>query len=522
MTRKSNSYHLGRSTLNFVSPVIVRRAAALLLFCIVAAAPAHGQTDSVATRLDLLFDGPDFANAFWGALVVDATTGDTLYARNAAKSFVPASNAKLYTTTAALDVFPPDTRLDTRLYARGTISNGRLDGDLIVRGGGDPSIGPRFADGSYTQTFDEWARALKSAGITLVTGSIIGDDDLFDDEWLGDGWTYDDGTYYYAAQIGALTYNDNTIDARIRGNRQGQPATVTWEPNNTTYVQMVNETVTTGQGTGIDEGYERLRGTNRILITTQVAQGATETEALTVENPTTYFAHVLGETLRDNGIRVWGAPVDIDDLPDDRKPRYDRSRLIATHQSPPMDSLVSVVNKRSQNLYAETLLRLVGTTYTPPPGTDEDDALDVGSASAGAWVARHGTWARAGVDTANVRLRDGSGLSRYTVITPGMTVALLRYAHTHPSSEYRRAFYDSLPIGGVDGTLRGRFRGEPAEGNVRAKTGTLGGASSLAGYVTTLGGRRLAFSLMCNHYTVSTRSVRDAQDAAVNQLAQLR
>ncbi len=498
-----------------------RRATALLLLWIVAA-PAHAQTDSTTAFLDRLFDGPDFANAFWGALVVDAATGDTLYARNAAKSFVPASNAKLYTTTAALDVFPPGTRLETQLYARGTIADGRLDGDLIVRGGGDPSIGPRFADGSYTATFDQWADALKASGIALVTGRIVGDDDLFDDEWLGAGWTYDDGTYYYAAQIGALTYNDNTIDARVRGNRPGQPATVTWEPNNTTYVQMVNETLSAARGSGIDEGYERLRGSNRILITTEVAQGTTETEALTVENPTGYFVHVMGETLKRNGVRVWGDPIDIDDLDDAQKPDYDDLRLIATHYSPPMDSLVAVVNKRSQNLYAETLLRLVGSTYVAPVGTDEDDALDVGSASAGAWVARHGTWARAGIDTANVRLRDGSGLSRYTVITPGMTVALLRYAHSHPSMDYRRAFYDSLPIGGVDGTLRGRFRGEPAQGNVRAKTGTLGGASSLAGYVTTRSGRRLAFSLMCNHYTSSTGSVRDAQDAAVNRLAQLR
>lgn len=501
--------------------MIARRAAALLLFWIVIA-PAYAQTDSTSAFLDRLFDGPEFTNAFWGALVVDAETGDTLYARNAGKSFVPASNAKLYTTTAALDLFPPDTRLETRLYARGPISNGRLDGDLIVRGGGDPSIGPRFEEGSYTATFDRWADALKSSGVSLVTGRIIGDDDLFDDEWLGAGWTFDDATYYYAAQIGALTYNDNTIDASVKGNRPGQPATVTWEPNNTTYVQMINETTSTPRGSGIDEGYERLRGTNRIEITTEVAQGTTETEALTVENPTGYFVHVMGETLKRNGVRVWGDGVDIDDLADAQKPDYDDLRLIATHYSPPMDSLISILNKRSQNLYAETMLRLVGTKYVAPPNMDEDDALDVGSASAGVWVARHGTWARAAVDTANVKLRDGSGLSRYTVITPGMTVALLRYAHSHPSMEYRRAFYDSLPIGGVDGTLRSRFRGEPAEGNVRAKTGTLGGASSLAGYVTTASGRRLAFSLMCNHYTSSTSAVRDAQDAAVNRLAQLR
>jgi D-alanyl-D-alanine carboxypeptidase/D-alanyl-D-alanine-endopeptidase (penicillin-binding protein 4) len=487
-----------------------------------AAPSARAQTTATTAFLDSLFDSTPFANAFWGALVVDVQTGDTLYARNAGKSFVPASNTKLYTTAAALDLFPPDHRFATRLYARGPVRDGTLYGDLIVRGGGDPSIGPRFADGDYTATFRAWADSLEQMGIRRVDGRVIGDDDLFDDRALGFGWNWDDETYYYAAQIGALVFNDNTIDASVQGTFEGRPASVTWEPGNTTYVQMINQSRTTPSGSGIDEGYERLRGSNRIVITTEVARGTTETEALTVDNPTLFFAHVFGETLEREGIPVGQPAADVDDLDPADKPVYADLQHVATHLSPRMDELTAIVNKRSQNLYAETLLRHVGTTYQAPDSLDEDDALDSGSARAGAWVARHGTWARAGVDTSAVQIRDGSGLSRRNMVTPGMTTHLLRYAYAHPDSSYRRAFYDSLPIGGVDGTLSGRFRGEPAEGNVRAKTGTLGGASALAGYVTTADGRTLAFSLMCNHYTAPTRLVRDAQDAAVNHLATLR
>ncbi len=468
---------------------------------------------ALPSQLDAVLDRPAFSNAFWGALVVDAATGDTLYQRNAGKSFVPASNTKLYTTAAALDLLGADYTFVTRLYTQGSVSGGTLKGNLVVRGGGDPVIGGRFNGGDRTALFREWARQLKSQGITRITGDVVGDDDLFDDVPLGYGWNWDDETYWYSAQLSALSFNDNCVDVSIRGHRAGRPARVTWEPGNTTYVQMINETMTRPSGFGIEEGYERARGTNRIVLTSEVGAGVTDEESLTVENPTAYFAYVLREVLRKEGIRVEGEARDVDDL--DARPDYGALREVATHTSPPLSDVVEVINKVSHNLYADLLLKTLGTLPAPV-----DTSLEMGSAARGVAVAMQ-TFARAGLDTARVRLVDGSGLSRGNWVTPEMSVSLLRYLHTHPDTTARGVFYRSLPIGGVDGTLRSRFQEGPARLQVRAKTGSLGGVSSLAGYVTTADGRRLAFSLMCNHYVVPTRDVRQAQDDFVNALAAL-
>ncbi len=477
-------------------------------------AAASGPLLTLGVTLDSLFDAPAFENAFWGVSVQDAATGEVLYARNPRKSFVPASNTKLYTTAAALDRLGADFTFVTRVYADGPITNGTLKGNVVVRGSGDPVIGGRFNDGDRTETFRAWARDLRARGITRITGDIVGDDDLFDDVPLGYGWNWDDETYWYSAQLSALSFNDNCVDVAIKGLRTGAPARVTWEPGNTQYVQMINETETRAPGFGIDEGYDRARGTNRIVLTTEVGRGTTDYESLSVENPTLYFAYVLRDVLRDEGIRVEGDASDVDDR--DAKPDYEKLQEITAHTSPPLSDIVSVVNKESQNLYADLLLKTLGAQEA-----DVDAELEMGSHARG-WAVAAQTFAQAGIDTSRIHLVDGSGLSRGNWITPEMSVALLRYFHRHPDAAVRKAFYDSLPIGGIDGTLRSRFRSGVARENVHAKTGSLGGVSSLAGYVTTADGRVLAFSLMCNHYVVPTSAVRDAQDAVMNTLASIR
>lgn len=469
--------------------------------------------DGLAVELDALLDQPAFENAFWGAYVVDVETGEPLYGRHSRKSFVPASNTKLYTTAAALDRLGPNFRYVTRVYADGVVSGGTLRGDLIVRGSGDPVIGGRFNGGDLTETFRTWARDLKAQGISRITGDVVGDDDLFDDVPLGYGWSWDDETYWYSAQLSALSFNDNCVDVAIRGTRAGRPASVSWAPDNTQYVQMINQTRTRPAGFGIDEGYERERGGNRIVLTTEVGAGTTDRESITVENPTRYFVFVLRDVLRAEGIRVDGDAVDVDDRA--AKPDYAGLREVAQHTSPPLLEIVTVINKVSQNLYADLLLKTLGAQPAPV-----DTTLAWGSAGRGIAVANE-SFGRAAVDTSRLRLVDGSGLSRNNWVTPEMTVNLLRYTFAHPDTTVRSAFYTSLPIGGVDGTLRGRFATGPARENVRAKTGSLTGASSLAGYVTTSGGRTLAFALMANHYVVPTRAVREAQDAFLNRLAAL-
>jgi D-alanyl-D-alanine carboxypeptidase/D-alanyl-D-alanine-endopeptidase (penicillin-binding protein 4) len=506
-----------------------------LLLCAAALAPgtlAQERSDAradmdmlagLAPQIDALLDEEELANAWWGIAVENLETGEMLYARNTGLGFVPASNTKLYTSAAALDLLGPDYRYETVLFADGPVertpSGGVLRGNLVVRGSGDPTIGGRFSDGDLTATFRAWADSLKARGITRVDGDLIGDDDVFDDVALGYGWSWDDELYWYSAELGGLVFNDNCVDVSIEARQAGQPGRVTWEPMNTSYVQVVNQSLTVPRDSSLEEGYARPRGTNTLYLSSLVPEGRTDRESLTVSNPTLYFAHVLRETLVAEGISVGGVAVDIDDL--SVKPDAARLRRLATHHSPPLAEIVAVVNKRSQNLYADQVLKTLGTLALDTVVSSREGfrERDMGSALRGVQVASS-TFHRAGVPLGFVQLVDGSGLSRQNIITPAATLHLLRYMWRHEGEGVREAYLASLPIGGVDGTLRGRFRGEPnARGNVRAKTGTLSNASALSGYVTTRGGTPLAFAIMVNHYTTSSRPVRAIQDDLVEVLA---
>lgn len=497
-------------------------AFALLMILLRPGASAAQPSDEAVLRdrLDALLSTSLVDDGFWGVAVLDVESGELLYEHHAQKHFVPASNAKLYTTAAALDQLGSDFRFRTVLYARGTVEDGVLRGDLLLRGSGDPTLGGHYdlLTGEWNEHVDEtvlfraWADSLKAAGIRVVEGNVVGDDDVTDDMPLGVGWSWDDEPYYYAAQVSGLSFGDNVVRLRVAGgSNAGDPARVTWAPLQTDYVDVVNRSSTTTRGGAVEEGYRRERGTNRIVVTTRVPAGATELERVSIENPTRYAAYTLAAVLEREGIEVRGGAVDVDDLPS--KPSYQGRlvRRVASHASPPLSSITRVVNKTSVNLYAELLLKALGA-YRPPPGWTP------GSSRAGV-AALTRTLLRAGIDTMQVHLVDGSGLSRMNLVTPEATVRLLRYMALHDDGYVRQAFHNSLPVAGVDGTLRSRMRSGPAYRNARAKTGTLTYASGLSGYVETRSGRRLAFSIIGNHYTAPSSAARRLQDEIVERLA---
>lgn len=461
--------------------------------------------------LDPILDASPMENAWWGAVVVDVESGDVLYTRNGGRSFVPASNAKLFTTAAALDLLGPDYRWVTNVYIDGNVVHGELQGNLIVRGSGDPSIGARYSNGDPTRVFRAWADSLRRAGIRVIRGDVIGDDDVFDDVPYGEAWSWDDEQFAYATAINGLPFNDNVIDVTITARRASEPGNVSWEPDRTDYVVIVNRTITTQSGTRLKEGYKRRRGTNIIELTSKVPQGRIDHESLSVHNPTGYFVHVLRQTLQREGIAIDGRAVDVDELsirPQYSNPRY---RRIASYQSPPLSVIAETVNTESQNLYAELLLRTLGVEMP----LQNSGNRETGSAEAGLQVAQ-ATYLAAGVDTSRLQLVDGSGLSRKNLVTPNMTAALLRYMASHEEAAVREAFIGSLAVGGQTGTLAWRFRNGP---EVRAKTGSLGNISSLAGYVTSQSGALLVFVLMCNNHTVKQSVIRRTQDRVVTRVA---
>jgi len=498
------------------------RALALVLLLAATAPAAPTQTlaaQPLTARLDALLDQPGLTDGFWGVLVVDAQTGRTVYTRNAAKRFMPASNTKLYTGAAVLDALGPDARFETRLYASGPIGeDGTLVGDLVVRGGGDPSLGSQPDENVPVDKFAllrEWADSLRAGGIRRITGNVVGDDDVFDDQALGEGWTWDDETFYYSAQISGLGFGDNCLDIALAPTALGQPTRLTAPDAAEGFAEFVNATMTTASGSGINEGYVRQPGTNRFVLTSRVASNTRDRECVAVHNPTRYAAHALRWALHGAGIAVDGRAVDHDDLaatPLD----YDRMTLLHVHTSPPLRTLVRWMEKESLNHYAEYFLKQVGRQDSGPAPTE---TAPLGSAGRGLGVMEEGLLRRALPDVGRIGLVDGSGLSRMNAVTPAQTVALLRYMQRHPDPGVREAFREALPVGGVDGTLRNRMGG--MRGRVQAKTGTLTGASALSGYLTTASGRTLVFSFMANQYSAPASATRRAMDAALARLADL-
>ena len=469
----------------------------------------------ISRAISQLVSVPEYDNAIWAVKIIDLNTSETLYSQNEHISLMPASNAKLYTTAAVLDRLSPNFRFETDLYTNGIVEDGVLHGNVFIRGSGDPSLSVRYPSLNVDpiDALRSWARVLRSQGIDVVAGDLVGDDDFFDDLPLGYGWSWDDEPYDYSAEISALAFYDNTVRFIMRGQRPGRPASLHWEPHQTAYVDVVNQTVSAPMGTKMDEEFERPRNFNTITVSGDIPHGKIDTTYISVSNPTAYFMHVFRDVLIEEGIAVTGRVVDVDEL--SIKPDYTAKTFEkrAVHQSPPVADIVEIINKDSQNLYAEMLLRTLGVHH---PVIDDD--IDPGTAEMGAAAAMV-TYAKAGIDTSRVRLVDGSGLSRMNLITAESTSRLLQYMWSHPYASVRQAYYRSLPVGGVDGTLEDRFRRGPAHRNVRAKTGTLTGVSSLSGYVTTSAGTPILFVLMCNNYLQKNSVIRRTQDEIVRLLA---
>ncbi|MDZ7413932.1 MAG: D-alanyl-D-alanine carboxypeptidase/D-alanyl-D-alanine-endopeptidase [candidate division KSB1 bacterium] len=460
--------------------------------------------DRLRAELDYLFNDRAFANAYWGVAIQSLRNGEFLYLRNEDKEFMPASNMKLFTTAAALVRLSPEFRFRTRLLASGPVRNGVLEGSLIVRGAGDPSITGRYHGGNMLAVFQAWADSLRVRGIHTVRGDVVGDDNYFADEVLGVGWSWDYQSDYYAAQISALSFNDNCMDIIFTpGDSVGAPARFRLEPaTDYVHVDCLVTTAAKGRATGVS--FDRAPGTNRVVIRGSIEiDGGESREWFSVENPTLFAAHVFRETLLRAGIAIEGKAVDIDSMIGFS---YEPTscQVLATYTSPPLSELVTTINKVSQNLYAELLLRTLGA-----------ECKGVGDAAHGAEVVKE-VVVGFGADPEVINMVDGSGLSRLDMVTPKAVVALLRGMRRH---QWGEVFCSSLPTAGVDGTLRGRMRGTAAENNVRAKTGYIGHVRSLSGYVRTADQEELAFCMIANNYTAPTALANSLQDLVCERLA---
>lgn len=454
---------------------------------------ASGALQELQQRIDATLAEPGLDRTSWGIVVRSLARGDTLYALNPHRLLMPASNMKIVTLAAAAERLGWNFSFETRLVAAGTVESGVLNGDLIVVGTGDPYLDDWDSDA--TRLFATWAKALKASGISSVGGRIVGDDNLIEDNWLGLGWQWDDLDRSFAAGIAALQFNENTVKVTIGpGAAESEPARVTLGPG-ASGLSLRNGVTTSASTVARAVETRRLAGSPTLELRGTVPLGSAPISInAAVYNPTLYFVSALRTALIANGIDVRGEAVDIDDLP--TAPSADRGRLIATHYSPPLPALATTMMKLSQNLFAETFMYATGPTQA--------QQIFEG-------------W---GIPSGDLLIADGSGLSRYNLVTPEALVAIL--ARVAADDRLREPFMATLPIAGRDGSLDDRMKGTRAEGNARAKTGSFTNARALSGFVRTAAGEPLVFSILANNYGVPGEAIEQATDAIVVALAELK
>jgi D-alanyl-D-alanine carboxypeptidase/D-alanyl-D-alanine-endopeptidase (penicillin-binding protein 4) len=520
---------------------------------------AHGQHQpqkaplkKLSRQIDTLLARSDLARAFWGVEIEDQASGRVLYSHNADRLFSPASNAKLFTTAAALALIGPDYRFRTTIESSAPPDkDGVLHGDLTLVGRGDPNLSGRSLPYHLKterseppeHVLAEMADQVVAHGVKQIDGDVVADDSFYVYDRSGSGWAQDDLVWQYGAPVSALAINDNTVFLFISpGAAAGKPAVITVSPTSG-YYEIENRLITTPARSGPRHlAIDRQPGSRRITVWGNIPLGSpTKSKALAIEEPADYCANLLAELLRQRGVVLRGharahhlemadlASPDFELAPRDREavsagggdadaadadgeeqpsPQIAHAPnstapqpvVLAEHISAPLGEDIRVINKVSQNLHAEMLLRLLGRQKE---GT--------GLVAAGLEVLQ-GFLAKAGLQPDEYELYDGSGLSRDDLVTPRATVKLLRYAATQ---SWGAEYLDSLPRAAVDGTLAFRFQQLRRGAVLRAKTGSLKHVNALSGYLTTARGQHLVFSIIVNHHHLTSHEANEAIDEIV-------
>ncbi len=470
------------------------RVACGLLLALAASVAAAGETALDGTLGALLSD-VHLSRADVGIHVVAVASGRVIYTRGAMRRFIAASNEKIVTAAAALDTLGADYRFETALYGRGRLRGGVLDGDLILRGGGDPTLGGRYDDEDALDVFRRWARNLRAKGLSGITGDVVADDTFFDRVYRHPNWTKYPAWNWYYAPTSALSVNDNCVVVTVRpGAGAGAPASAAFAPASAP-VKLLNLCETSTKRHAV--WFDRAPGENTIKTGGHVRLGsAGYSSEVTVPDPPLYAATTLKQAFEAEGVRIGGrARV----LPARDPALYEGAERLCL-RSTALPAVLQTMVKRSHNHYAEQVMKTIGAK-----------AAGVGSWKAGTARAAE-MLKRIGFSDDEFRLDDGSGLSRQNELTPALLTAVLVEMTRSP---YGPAFAQLLPVAGEDGTLAGRLTEAPCRGNVRAKTGYLNGVGALSGYATTRSGVPIAFSILINdsRNPPGTYSMRQKLDA---------
>jgi serine-type D-Ala-D-Ala carboxypeptidase/endopeptidase (penicillin-binding protein 4) len=413
--------------------------------------------------------------------VVSIADGKTLYERDSKALMNPASNMKILTSAAALSILDTNFLFRTSVFVDAIPTDGAVESCLYLKGYGDPDLS--------SADLDSLAISIRRSGITSIAGDIVVDDSYFDDNYWGAGWTWDDESDPDAPYINALSVNKNCISITLLTDSS---AVYPYVDPATSFVTVVNRSKLTADSIRTPLKIRRvgLANPNTIVSEGEISHFSQFTQKFSLRRPEYYTGTIFKEALNHAGISVAG------DIVNGVTPAGVRE--IARHEQP-IEKVITTMNKESDNLSAENILKIIGAVKNGKPGS-----------------AKNGIYAEKcflvslGIDTVHIFIADGSGVSRYNLLTADQIVRILIAIYKEP--RIFPFFYNSLPIAGVDGTLSRRMMTYPAACNLRAKTGTLNGVSCLSGYVQTSDGEMLAFSIMMQNFITSVTDYREVQD----------
>ncbi len=458
-------------------------------------------TAKFSSRAEALLEISPANKGEWGLLIVDAESGETLYEQSADKYFVPASNMKLFTTALALAKLGPEYHFHTTLETHGAISSeGVLSADVVLVGRGDPNLSNRKFpyelkeefDGPQEKALADLAEAVAAKGVKEISGDVVGDDSYFPRERYPNGWEIDDMVWEYGAAISAIVVGDNTVALTLTpGEQPGNAVQAAVTPATPDFL-VENNVTTSAADVKPDLTLTREPGSNLVVVKGSLpAKSAPRKLVLAIEEPAQHAAALLKRLLEERGIKVAGVA----------KARHDHADpagdpvVLAEHVSVPLGDAVKLINKISQNLHTEMLLRTVarqnGVWATP------DELMKVPA----------DFYTAAGIAPGDVIQADASGLSRHDLVTPRAIVTMLSFAQ---KQSWFATYYASLPVAGVDGTLEDRMKNTPAAGRIHAKTGSVEHVRTLSGFAETASGRRVIFSFLSNNQGGKSHEAADA------------
>ena len=441
-----------------------------------------------AQDLNSILSSAPNQEALWSVTVRDSK-GNILESYNPDKLIIPASNQKLFTTAAVLDGLGSDFRYTTNVYGDGVLVDSVWEGNLVIKGVGDPSISGIMYNENRYHVFSSLAKQLKKFGIKEINGSLIADVSYFDRQIYPKGWDWDDLSFYYGVEIAPLSFNNNAVDLVVIADGEvGEKPSISWFPENTSFANFINYQTITPAGTKYDEYYQRDLGNNRIVLGSKLPKGYIEEESLSIAGAAMFFLQSFRQFLNHSGVNTPGSY-----MVQNPNPNTLNLEVIASHTSESLSKLIEWTNKESDNFYTEMLMKTLDAEKSGQQGSFEYGIKEVRK-----------FLGRMELDTTYVIMKDGSGMASGNFTKTSIISEFLVKMQHHPEFD---VFYNSMSVGGIDGTIAHRMKDTPLYKNFKGKSGYVGGVRTLSGYFTTASGEQLIVSLATNNFIGKVRPI---------------